>query len=120
MRKRWLLLLVLGMVACRDRSDAPVESPRPDAERGRRLVSAYGCAGCHEVPGVVGTHGVIGPSLARWGFRSHIAGRVPNRPDQLVRWIQEPSSLDPDTAMPALGVTAAEAWNIAAYLYSLD
>lgn len=49
-----------------------------------------------------------------------IAGRFPNQPDVLVRWIRDAPSLSPETAMPATSLSDAEAVDVAAYLYSLD
>jgi cytochrome c1 len=36
-----------------------------------------------------------------------------------MRWIREPRSVDPKTAMPDLGVTQADTKDIAAYLLTL-
>jgi cytochrome c1 len=43
---------------------------------------------------------------------------VPNSAGNLEQWIMHPRSLSPKTAMPELGVTQAEARDMAAYLYS--
>ena len=51
--------------------------------------------------------------------RAYIAGQLPNDPENLVRWIQDPQGVEPGTAMPNLGVTAAVARDMAAYLYTL-
>jgi cytochrome c len=90
-----------------------------DATRGRDLAAAYGCGACHEIPGIRRV-AAIGPPLERWGQRKYIAGRLPNQPDALVRWIQDPRSVVPGTAMPDLGVSGVDARDIAAFLYSLD
>lgn len=82
------------------------------------LVSAYGCAACHEIPGVSGNPGDIGPPLADWKRRKYIAGKLPNRPDMLIHWIANPQEVEPGTAMPDLGVKPREALDMAAYLYS--
>jgi cytochrome c1 len=37
----------------------------------------------------------------------------------MIRWIQNPQAVDQKTAMPNLGVTDAEARDVAAYLYTL-
>jgi cytochrome c len=37
----------------------------------------------------------------------------------MVRWIQNPQTVDDKTAMPNLGVSARDARDIAAYLYTL-
>lgn len=92
--------------------------PGGDAERGRRLAAAYGCGGCHVMPDVPGARGRVGPPLERFAERQYIAGRVPNEPETLVRWIMDPQALDPETVMPDLGVTAEHAIHIAAYLYA--
>jgi cytochrome c len=114
------LLGCLTLAACRGAPASPHEELLFDADRGKELLGAYGCAGCHVIPGVSGAHGMLGPPLERWAWRMYIAGRVPNRPEVLVQWIRDPRSIEPETAMPNLGVTDAEARSIAAYLYTLD
>lgn len=49
-----------------------------------------------------------------------IAGELPNSPDNLIRWIENPTAVEPKTAMPNLGVTSDQAHDIAAYLYTLQ
>jgi cytochrome c1 len=71
------------------------------------------------VPGVAAARGRLAVTLAAMGERSYIAGRIPNRQDTLAQWIVDPPSLVPGTAMPRLGVSAAEARHMAAYLGSL-
>ena len=90
-----------------------------DADRGQQLMSQYHCGECHEVPGVESARGTRAVTLEAFGRRSYIAGRVPNRPELLVRWIAEPASLVPGTTMPAMGVSGRDAQDIAAYLESL-
>jgi cytochrome c1 len=116
------LLLGLGLAACgRPEAGHPrftsVEGGR--ADRGKRLASHYQCGSCHEIPGVPSAAARMGPPLAAFGKRSYIAGEVPNTPGMLVRWLQDPQSLVPDTRMPDMGVTEADARDIAAYLLSL-
>lgn len=88
-----------------------------DPAEGRRLFLGYGCGACHAVPGVGRAVGMAGPPLGNWRARHYIAGARLNTPANLVAWITDPQSVEPGTAMPALGVTAAEAWDIAAWLY---
>jgi hypothetical protein len=45
---------------------------------------------------------------------------VPNRPDQLVAFLVNPPAIDPETAMPDMGLSPADARNLAAWLYSLS
>ncbi len=90
-----------------------------NAQRGPKLIVAYGCSGCHTVPGVRGATGNVGPPLTRFGSRTYIAGMLRNSPSNLVRWIRDPQGVVPGNAMPNMGVGEAEARDIAAYLYTL-
>lgn len=91
-----------------------------DADRGRVLMARYGCGACHRVPGVVGPEGLVGPPLDHYGERALLAGQLPNTPANLIAWIVDPPALIPETGMPNLGVTRADARDMAAYLYSLQ
>ena len=62
---------------------------------------------------------MVGPPLIGWADRIYIAGRVPNTPENLIVWIQNPQEIDPQNAMPNLGVSESEARDMAAYLYTL-
>jgi cytochrome c2 len=90
-----------------------------DPARGAKLIQSYGCASCHSVPGVAGARGLVGPPLTQFARRSYIAGMLPNTEDNLHLWIQHPQSVVPGNAMPDLGVTARDAADITAYLYTL-
>ncbi len=88
-------------------------------ERGQRLLGQYQCGSCHAIPEVPGAAGSTGPTLAGFGRRSYIAGEVPNGPATLTRWIESPRALVPDTAMPDMGASRADARDMAAYLLAL-
>lgn len=90
-----------------------------DADAGKRAISRRGCGSCHEIPGVKGANGLVGPPLQKFGRRSFIAGELSNTPDNLIRWVRDPKGVEPGTDMPDLGIGAAEARNIAAYLERL-
>lgn len=79
-----------------------------------------GCAACHVIPGVAWPEGSAGPSLEGFGASPMIGGRFPNQPEVLTAWLIDASSLSPETAMPPMPLTDAEARDVAAYLYSLD
>lgn len=106
---------VLGGCARTDRDRPAVAGG--DAARGRGALLARECGACHRIPGIPGAQGTAGPPLEDFAERLFIAGREPNRPDKLVAWIRNAPAIDPGTAMPDLGVTEAEARDIAAYLY---
>ncbi len=90
-----------------------------DASRGRAAILAYGCRACHAVPGLptLADHGV-GPPLTDFAERRYIAGVMPNRPANLVAWLQDPPAFAPLTAMPDMGIDRATALDIARYLYA--
>ena len=93
-----------------------------DPERGRIEMQRYACAGCHTIPGLpnVPATGVTkGPSLEHWYSRKTIAGKLPNTPQNLIRWIQQPNAISPGTQMPEMGISQRKARDIAAYLYTL-
>lgn len=87
-----------------------------DPERGKLAVTQYGCQACHIIPDVVGGKVYIGRPLAGLAEQKLIAGRLPNTRDNLVRWLLDPQSIDPQTAMPNMGVTERDARDMAAYL----
>jgi cytochrome c1 len=88
-----------------------------DASRAPPLLRRYGCAGCHNIPGIPGADGLVGPPLGDLRQRVFIAGKLPNTADNLVKWIVAPTSIHPASAMPNTGVSESEARDIAAYLY---
>lgn len=90
-----------------------------DADRGARAINRYGCGSCHVIPGIREARGMVGPPLTDFGARTIIAGRLPNVPDSLERWIRVPQEVDPGTAMPDLDVSDQDARDIAAYLLTL-
>lgn len=117
-----LLFAFATALACADPRRADAEAAAMtggDPSRGRALVRAHGCGTCHEVPGVPGASGTVGPPLQGIARRSFLAGRLTNTPANLIRWIRTPREVDPRTAMPDLGLTEADAKDIAAYLETL-
>lgn len=90
-----------------------------DPEAGRALIARAPCGGCHEIPGVRGARGEVGPPLTHFAGRAFIGGRVNNTPDNLIRWIEDPHTIDPQSAMPPMGLTPSQARDVAAYLETL-
>jgi cytochrome c1 len=89
-----------------------------DLARAPGIIRRYGCAGCHTIPGIPGGDGQVGGPLADIGRRVYVGGVVKNSPDNLVHWIVSPQSFSPQSAMPATGITEAEARDVATFLYS--
>jgi cytochrome c len=123
-RRAGALALMIGWVAlagCNDdqelRSYTVATGGNP--EDGKKIIQGYGCGACHMIPGLDDARGLVGPPLMYFSQRTMIAGELPNTPDNLVRWLKNPQSVEPETAMPNLGLTDAEASDVAAYLYTL-
>jgi L-cysteine S-thiosulfotransferase len=115
------LLVFLMLTACRAHDDTRPQVPHGDAQRGRIILAELQCNVCHDIPGIGGTRGYVGPSLAAYSRNVYVAGKFPNTPEVLVHWIRDAPSLAPETAMPAFSsISEAQARDVAAYLYSLE
>lgn len=115
-----LLLLALALPAQAQWHPQPVWNvPGGQASRGRELIARLGCGGCHTIPGIAGARGNVGPPLTRIGDRTFVAGVLRNTPENLVHWLQHPQQVVPGNAMPEMGITEAQARDIAAYLYGI-
>ena len=107
MRATSLLICLLSISAC------------SREEPGRLALERLQCGACHVIPGVSGASGKVGPPLDTYAKRSYIAGKFPRDEALLARWVADAPSMSPGTAMPKVEMSAAEASNIAAYLYRL-
>ncbi len=121
-----LIPFIIAIVAIAANSRAHLNTlpaqqvPGGDPGRGKQAVVAFGCGSCHTIAGVPGANGKVGPTIdASLAQRSFIAGKLPNTPDNLIRWIMDPQGVTPGTDMPNMGVPEATARDIAAYFYSL-
>ncbi|HWR15930.1 MAG TPA: c-type cytochrome [Terriglobales bacterium] len=124
MRSLWLLLMAVALLLACDparpnRQSEIARNTGGNAKAGKEKMRAYGCPACHTIPGIQG-NALVGPPLISWSKRVYIAGEVPNTPSNLMKWIQHPTSIEPKTAMPEMGVTDQDSRDIAAYLYSLN
>jgi len=111
-----VLCAITSLTACREPASVV---PGGSVARGKATLTALGCGTCHMISGIAGARGLVGPPLTGVGSRSIIAGELPNTPENLEKWIENPPSVEPNTDMPNLGVTPAQARDIAAYLYTL-
>ena len=111
-----LLAASFALPGCADR---PTSVPS-DVARGRVALHDHGCGSCHRIPGVAGANGIVGPPLAHLRRQVYIAGRLPNTTDNMVRWIRAPQDIVPQSVMPDMQVTQADATAMAAYLLSLE
>lgn len=93
--------------------------PEADPARGLAAIERVGCGSCHVIPGLSWPEGKVGPPLQGFAERGLIAGRLPNRPELLARFVRNAPALIPESTMPAMPLSEAESRDIAAYLYSL-
>jgi cytochrome c oxidase subunit 2 len=97
----------------------PTPPPPPAAatSEGEKLFLAKGCVACHALNAYDAPKGMVGPNLANFGARGHIAaGTLKNTDENLARWIRDPQVIKKGVLMPNLGVTEAEAQALVAYL----
>lgn len=87
--------------------------------RGPAAIYKYGCGSCHTIGGIANARGLVGPPLTGLRNRTYVAGMLVNTPANLMHWIRQPKSVNPNTLMPELGVSSSDAMDIAAYLYSI-
>jgi len=129
---RYLLLLlglalVSGIAAIIVRHHQTTHRVRITAEQltggntaaGKAAILRHGCGACHEIPGIPGADGRVGPSLAGFSRQAEIAGHLPNDPASLARWLRHPQQVSPGNGMPDQNIGRRDAADIAAYLYTL-
>ncbi|WP_346619897.1 c-type cytochrome [Blastococcus montanus] len=112
-----IVAAIAALSAC---TVSPTGDPDGSVEAGRVLLREYGCVACHQVPGVPGPQGQVGPPLGSIAERRTVAGTLPNTPENLRSWIQDPQEINPGSLMPDVGVTDEDVDAIVAYLYSLE
>ena len=117
-RSLTVLLSVTLLAACSKTPPKTEPITGGDPRAGRALIARYGCASCHQIKGIAHAESQVGPPLDQIRSRGYIAGVLPHSADNLIKWIQHPRQVVPNTAMPELGVSQAEARDMAAYLYS--
>ena len=112
---------ILLLVGCTGgRATAPYRvATGGNVQEGRKVIQSSGCGACHTIPGIHAANGELGPPLNSFGRRTMIAGELPNTPDNLIRWIENPPGVESGTAMPNLGLDDQQARDAAAYLYTL-
>ncbi|MFC7477232.1 c-type cytochrome [Dankookia sp. GCM10030260] len=118
-RQFGLSLILLLATGCEAEEPAALQVVGGDPGRGPAVILAAGCGACHVIPGVRGAVAWVGPPLMEWSRRGYVGGRLPNTPENLTAWLRDPQAISPGSAMPALGLSEAEARDAAAYLFTL-
>lgn len=120
-----LLLATLLAAACSGGTPAATGTPGAtvdvsggDAAAGRQLFIQQ-CAACHIVTSIPQARGRVGPDLSTYATQPQIAGLVPNTPENLARFLKNPSAVKPGTAMPNLGLSDQQVANLVAFMQGL-
>lgn len=102
------------------RQTAPPAQPAEEspAAKGLEVFRTGACVGCHTIQGV--SAGTLGPELNHFGLRKTIAGgMLPNRPENLGRWLKNPPAIKPGSLMPDLRLSEEQVAALVAYLSGL-
>ncbi|MGR3218368.1 MAG: c-type cytochrome [Candidatus Anammoxibacter sp.] len=91
--------------------DSEIEEGAPLLVKGKELFTKRGCYRCHITKGFKETElkERTGPDLTNVAYST--------QPEWLIKWIQNPKHLRPDTPMPNFGFSREEAEAIASYLW---
>lgn len=91
----------------------------PSVAIGRTLFVAKACFACHTIRGTIAA-GKVGPDLTHLMSRDTIAsGMLPNTPENLREWIQDPPAVKQGALMPKVDMTDEQLTQITAYLETL-
>jgi cytochrome c oxidase subunit 2 len=89
------------------------------AAEGRAIFQRNACINCHTVAGTIAT-GRFGPDLTHLANRDTIAsGSVPNTPQNLRAWINDPGGFKPGALMPPMHLNAHDLDAVTQYLTTL-
>lgn len=101
----------------RSQEQPAVENPAVAA--GRRIFEQTACVNCHAVRGTI-ADGRFGPDLTHLMSRATIgAGVLPNTPNNLKRWVENPAAFKPGCNMPAMNLSPKDLNELVAYLETL-
>ncbi len=91
----------------------------PSVRSGRELFLRQSCVNCHLVRGT-STKATYAPDLTHLMSRETLAsGMIPNTPENLKRWVDNPQQIKSGCLMPAFGLTKRERDLVVGYLLTL-
>ena len=98
----------------------PAEQPTgAEAVAGGKLIQTIACGSCHTIRGTP-SKGTFGPDLTHFGSRRGIAAyTLPNTPENLLAWLQDPQAIKPACTMPTVPLPLREQQQLVAYLEEL-
>ena len=86
---------------------------------GQQIFERTACVNCHTVAGTP-ANGTFGPDLTHLMSRQTIAaGATKNSLGNLIAWIYNPAVIKPGCKMPSMGLSTAQAAEVAEYLATL-
>jgi cytochrome c2 len=96
--------------------EPPISNPKSgDAKAGEKIVKSIGCQGCHVVGEgsreQAGPHRTFGQPLENIGTKTTY--------EWVFNWVRDPKHYNPNTYMPNLRLTDAQAADVATYLMAL-
>lgn len=105
-------------------SEVMTPPPRGDLAEGRRLLETLGCGFCHRFTGVPTLPASPLPVPVPPAQLTEALALAPDlrftrerfQPGALARWLQAPAAVKPDTRMPQIPLSAAQAEALATYL----
>lgn len=100
---------------CTGQPEAATDLPLDRRALARRALLQHGCTACHAVPGLP-SNAAVGPPLTGLAGRERLGSRLPMTADHLALWIRDPQAVEAHSAMPAQGVSEAQARLMAEYL----
>ncbi len=112
-----VLFSIHGTGAAAEPGNGDHQPPPEVVTRAKEIFVNAGCGGCHTIQGV--SNGRIGPRLDHVASQARIANFIPNTPENMAAWINNPAALKPGTVMPSLGLSQGEISTLVAYLQTL-
>jgi cytochrome c oxidase subunit 2 len=102
------------------REATPAAAPTTDlARQGQQVFQTYACGDCHAVRGTPAV-ARAGPDLTHVASRQTLAsGIIPNTPDEMRRWLDNPQVVKPGALMPSFRLSDADLTALVAYLTEL-
>jgi cytochrome c oxidase subunit 2 len=91
------------------------QQSRPAPTAGSALFDEK-CGSCHAIRGT-DANGNVGPDLTHVGSRSSLAAlTIPNTPERMREWVDDPQRLKPGSLMPKVALTRAQLAQLVGYL----
>ena len=90
-----------------------------EAVKGAEVFREKNCVNCHSIAGLM-TKGRVAPDLTHVGSRTTLAaGTIPNTPENLAKWLNNPQAVKKGALMPEIGLKPEQIKNLTAYLAGL-